>query len=119
MLRFTRDRSLILMGFWRGFPSDELVRLHVENVQIVASEGMTCYLDRSKGDRHTLGNTYKCPSLSKLCPVTAFAQCMGYQGIDGVRGLAGHQVGHALTNAAAIHCFIAMEVILNVSFGLE
>lgn len=91
MLRFTRDRSLILLGFWRGFRSDELARLTVENVQIVSTEGMTCYLDRSKGDRQTLGKTYKCPSLSRLCPVTAFAQWTAlaklhdgpvYRGID-------------------------------------
>lgn len=90
-LRFTRDRSLILLGFWRGFRSDELARLTVENVQIVSTEGMTCYLDRSKGDRQTLGKTYKCPSLSRLCPVAAFAQWTAlaklhdgpvYRGID-------------------------------------
>lgn len=82
VLRFTRDRSLILLGFWRGFRSDELVRLTVENVQIVSKEGMTCYLDRSKGDRQTLGKTYKCPSLSRLCPVTAFAQWVALAKLD-------------------------------------
>lgn len=82
VLRLTRDRSLILLGFWRGFRSDELVRLHVENVQIVPTEGMTCYLDRSKGDRQTLGKTYTCPSLSRLCPVTAFAQWVALAKLD-------------------------------------
>lgn len=81
-LRFTRDRSLILLGFWRGFRSDELARLTVENVQIVSTEGMTCYLDRSKGDRQALGKTYKCPSLSRLCPVTAFAQWVALAKLD-------------------------------------
>ena len=73
-LRFTRDRSLVLLGFWRGFRSDELARLSVENVQIVATEGLTCYLERSKGDRQLNGKMYKCPSLSRLCPVTAFIE---------------------------------------------
>jgi integrase len=82
MLRFTRDRSLILLGFWRGFRSDELVRLNVENIQIVSSEGMTCYLDRSKGDRQTLGKTYKCPSLTRLCPVAAFTQWIALAKLD-------------------------------------
>jgi len=82
LLRCTRDRSLILLGFWRGFRSDELVRLTVENVRIVSKEGMTCYLDRSKGDRQSLGKTYKCPSLSKLCPVTAFAQWVALAKLD-------------------------------------
>lgn len=81
-LGFTRDRSLILLGFWRGFRSDELVRLSVKNVQIVASEGMTCYLDRSKGDRQALGRIYKCPSLSRLCPVTAFSQWITLAKLD-------------------------------------
>lgn len=81
-LRFTRDRSLILLGFWRGFRSDELVRLSVKNVQIVASEGVTCYLDRSKGDRQALGRVYKCPSLSRLCPVTAFSQWISLARLD-------------------------------------
>lgn len=81
-LRFTRDRSLILLGFWRGFRSDELARITVENVKIVSTEGMTCYLDRSKGDRQTLGRTYKCPSLSRLCPVAAFAQWAALAKLD-------------------------------------
>jgi len=81
LLRLTRDRSLILLGFWRGFRSDELVRLRVENVQIHPGEGMTCYLDRSKGDRQMQGRVYKCPSLSRLCPVTAFNQWVALAGL--------------------------------------
>lgn len=81
-LRYTRDRSLILLGFWRGFRSDELVRLSIKNVQVVASEGMTCYLDRSKGDRQALGRIYKCPSLSRLCPVTAFSHWINLSKLD-------------------------------------
>jgi integrase len=81
-LRFTRDRSLILLGFWRGFRSDELVRLTVENVQVIAAEGMTCYLERSKGDRQTLGKTYKCPSLTRLCPVAALTQWIALAKLD-------------------------------------
>ncbi|MCK9215831.1 MAG: tyrosine-type recombinase/integrase [Rhodoferax sp.] len=59
-----------------------MVRLSVKNVQIVASEGMTCYLDRSKGDRQALGRVYKCPSLSRLCPVTAFSQWISLAKLD-------------------------------------
>ena len=81
-LRFSRDRSLILLGFWRGFRSDELARLTVENVKIVSAEGMTCYLDRSKSDRQALGKTYKCPSLSKLCPVTTLTQWVTVATLD-------------------------------------
>jgi integrase len=70
-LRHRRDRSLILLGFWRGFRGDELIRVQVEYLHLVPGEGMTCFLSRSKGDRQALGTTYKVPALSRLCPVTA------------------------------------------------
>jgi len=72
LLRYTRNRSLILLGFWRGFRSDELVNLRVENIQLTPGEGLSCYLGRSKGDRQMHGRVYQCPALSRLCPVTAF-----------------------------------------------
>lgn len=72
LLRHTRDRSLMLLGFWRGFRSDELVNLRVEHIEVTAGQGMTCYLGRSKGDRQLQGRVFKCPALSRLCPVTAF-----------------------------------------------
>jgi len=71
-LRHTRDRSLILLGFWRGFRSDELVNLRVENTMVTQGQGMTCFLGRSKGDKQMQGRVFKCPALSRLCPVTAF-----------------------------------------------
>lgn len=72
-LRHLRDRALILLGFWRGFRGDELIRLQVEHVALVPGEGMTCFLPRSKGDRQLVGRTYKVPALSRLCPVTALS----------------------------------------------
>lgn len=72
LLRHTRDRSLILLGFWRGFRSDELVNVRVENTEVTPGQGMACYLGRSKGDRQLQGRVFKCPALSRLCPVTAF-----------------------------------------------
>ena len=71
VLRHLRDRALIALGFWRGFRGDELVRLMVEHVRVVPGQGMTCFLPRTKGDRQNLGRTYKVPSLSRCCPVTA------------------------------------------------
>lgn len=71
LLRYTRDRALILFGFWRGFRSDELIRLKLENMQLSPGEGLTCYLERSKTDRNYVGREFKCPALSRLCPVTA------------------------------------------------
>jgi integrase len=35
----TRDRALLLLGFWRGFRGDELTRLHVQHIDAVAGEG--------------------------------------------------------------------------------
>ncbi|WWL45616.1 hypothetical protein V5O39_09870 [Pseudomonas parakoreensis] len=55
LLKACRDRALILLGFWRGFRSDELCRLQIEHVQAHAGSGITLYLPRSKGDRENLG----------------------------------------------------------------
>ncbi|MFI5445885.1 site-specific integrase [Polaromonas sp. UC242_47] len=81
LLRHTRNRSLMLLGFWRGFRSDELVNLRVENTQVTPGEGLACYLGRSKGDRQLQGRVFKCPALSRLCPVTAFNAWIGLAGL--------------------------------------
>lgn len=71
VLRHTRDRALVLLGFWRGFRSDELVNLRVEFIEISPGEGLACFLPRSKGDRQLEGRSFSCPALSRLCPVEA------------------------------------------------
>jgi integrase len=71
-LRHTRDKAMLLLGFWRGFRGDELTRLYVEHVNAVPGEGMTCYLPRSKGDRTFKGTTFKAPALARLCAVDAY-----------------------------------------------
>ena len=76
-LRHSRDRALVLLGFWRGFRSDELVNLRIEFIEIKPGEGMTCFLPRSKGDRQLAGRTYSTPALSRLCPVEATAAWLG------------------------------------------
>lgn len=81
LLRHTRNRSLMLLGFWRGFRSDELVHLRVENIEVTPGEGLACYLGRSKGDRQLQGRVFKCPALSRLCPVTAFNAWIGLAGL--------------------------------------
>ncbi|WP_082722248.1 site-specific integrase [Burkholderia mayonis] len=74
-LRLThlRNRALVLLGFWRGFRSDELSRLCVEHVTLEPGRGMTLFLPRTKGDRAQLGTTFKAPALSRMCPVAAYA----------------------------------------------
>ncbi|WP_419736242.1 site-specific integrase [Pseudomonas sp. COR18] len=74
LLRARRDLALILLGFWRGFRSDELCRLEVEHVVAQAGAGITLYLPRSKSDRDNLGRTYQTPALQRLCPVQAYIE---------------------------------------------
>lgn len=72
LVRHLRDRALVLVGFWRGFRSDELSRLEIEHVSVIPGEGMTLFLPFSKTDRDHQGHTYKAPALLRLCPVTAY-----------------------------------------------
>lgn len=72
LLRARRDTALILLGFWRGFRSDELCRVHIEHVRAVDGSGITLFLPRSKSDRENLGKTYQTPALQRLCPVQAY-----------------------------------------------
>lgn len=81
-LTCTRNRALVLVGFWRGFRSDELSRLNVENILVVPGEGMTIYLPRCKGDRLNRGTTYKAPVLRRLCPVGAYQDWIIQAGLE-------------------------------------
>ncbi|WP_079436226.1 site-specific integrase [Zoogloea sp. LCSB751] len=81
LLRYTRDRALVLVGFWRGFRADELSSLRVEYIEVVPGEGLTCYLPRSKGDREFAGRRFQCPALSRLCPVTAYSTWIATAGL--------------------------------------
>ncbi|MEN4958204.1 site-specific integrase [Pseudomonas syringae] len=74
LLRGRRDSALILLGFWRGFRSDELCRLQIQDVKAIADSGISLYLPRSKGDRDNLGRTYQTPALQRLCPVQAYIE---------------------------------------------
>lgn len=80
-LRHTRDRALVLLGFWRGFRSDELVRLHIEHIEVAHGEGLTCFVPRSKGDRNAEGRTFRCPALSRMCPVSAYESWLASSGL--------------------------------------
>ncbi|MBX4421600.1 hypothetical protein K4H00_26695, partial [Mycobacterium tuberculosis] len=44
----TRNKALVLIGFWRGFRSDELSRMCVEHVEVETGRGMTVFLPRTK-----------------------------------------------------------------------
>lgn len=71
-LRYTRNRALLLLGFWRGFRGDELTRLEVNYIEVTPGQGMSCFLPRTKGDRQMKGVTFKAPALSQFCPVAAY-----------------------------------------------
>jgi hypothetical protein len=71
-LRHTRDRALLLLGFWRGFRGDELTRLQVEYIEVSPGHGMSFFLPHTKGDRQNKGVTLKAPALKQFCPVAAY-----------------------------------------------
>lgn len=72
LLQYTRDRAMVLVGFWRGFRSEDLVALLAEDVDAIENEGMTIHLNRGKTDKNNEGRDLRCPALSRLCPVTAY-----------------------------------------------
>ncbi|WP_343651321.1 site-specific integrase [Herbaspirillum sp.] len=81
LLRYSRDKALLLVGFWRGFRSDELARLEIERVEAVAGQGMRIHLPRTKTDRSLQGRTYLTPALSRLCPVAAYLDWLAASGL--------------------------------------
>lgn len=82
LLRARRDAALLLLGFWRGFRSDELCRLQVEDLRIEPGASMTLYLHRSKTDRDNLGREYQVPALRRLCPVQACQEWLSCSGLQ-------------------------------------
>ncbi|WP_409488191.1 tyrosine-type recombinase/integrase [Pseudomonas promysalinigenes] len=81
LMRSRRDVALLLIGFWRGFRSDELARLQVEDTQAEAGVGITFYLPYTKADRAHAGTTFHTPALKKLCPVEAYINWITVAGI--------------------------------------
>ena len=72
LLQSQRDKAFVLIGFWRGFRSDELRRLEIQHIEVTPGEGMSLFLPRTKTDKQQKGTTYKVPVLSRLCPVDAY-----------------------------------------------
>ncbi len=81
VIRHSRDKALLLMGFWRAFRSDDLCRLSIESISITPGIGMEIFLARSKGDRTNKGRSYKVPALRRLCPVTAYQDWIHNSGL--------------------------------------
>lgn len=72
MMRCSRDRALLLIGFWRGFRSDELSRITVQGTKVFPGIRMEIFLPFSKTDRMAKGVTYELQALKAYCPVTAY-----------------------------------------------
>lgn len=80
-LRCSRDLALLLVGFWRGFRSDELSRLEVQNVKVFKGVRMEIFLPYSKTDRTATGRTFTASALKALCPVQAYCRWIEDAGI--------------------------------------
>lgn len=119
-LRRARDQAMLLLGFWRGFRSDELASLRFENIVVEPGVGMTCYLSRSKNDRLAAGKSFQCPALSKLCPVTAFTRWKELSGLN--QGPVFRRIdrwGHVSDRAIAPRSVVPWLRSLFVSAGVE
>lgn len=81
-LHLLRDRALVLLGFWRGFRSDELCRINIEHLTLVPGQGLTLFISRSKGDRQAQGRTVQAPALQALCPVDACHAWLDASGLN-------------------------------------
>ena len=80
-LRHTRDKALLLIGFWRGFRGDELKQLQIEYIQLTPGQGLQCFLPQSKSDRQLQGRTFRVPALARLCPVAAYEEWLAISGL--------------------------------------
>lgn len=74
VLRAYRDKALVLLGFWRGFRSDELSRLMFEDLDIIDNVCLRGYVRQTKTDRHNQGMYFEVPALQTLCPVNAMSE---------------------------------------------
>lgn len=76
--KLLRNRSLILLSFWRAFRSDEICRMQIEHIHVDEKRGLSIHLPRTKGDREALGKEYRVPALLRLCPVRAYQDWVAY-----------------------------------------
>ena len=74
VMRAYRDKALVLLGFWRGFRSDELSRLMFEDLEIINNVCLRGYVRQSKTDRYNQGMYFEVPALQTLCPVNAMSE---------------------------------------------
>lgn len=104
-LRRSRDRALLLLGFWRAFRSDELANMRIEEVEAQRGKGLTCRPRKTKTTGEGEDRAFHCPALSRLCPVDAYLDWMELSGLKTGPAFPGidrwgHMSGdHMLSNA--------------------
>lgn len=119
-LKHTRDRAILLLGFWRGFRSDELSRLDVDFMQLIPNEGLELFLPFSKGDRESQGEVFKVPPLANLCPVEAVEAWLAISGIHSgplFRGV--NRWGHLSEDGLHSGSFIALLKTFLAAAGVD
>lgn len=79
-LRRSRDRSLLLLGFWRAFRANELANMRIEEIVAVRGTGLTCRPGRTKTTEEDDDRAFHCPALSRLCPVDAYLDWLDVSG---------------------------------------
>jgi len=79
--RGSRDVALLLIGFWRGFRSDELSRLEVQHITVYKGSHLDIYLPYSKTDGDAAGRSFTATALKALCPVQAYCRWVEDAGI--------------------------------------
>ena len=82
VLAASRDKALMLLGFWRGFRSDEISRLSVPLIKGERGQGLEIYLPYTKGDRSAEGTVYPVPALKELCPADAYYDWLDEAGLS-------------------------------------
>lgn len=80
-LRCCRDRALFLLGFWRGFRADELVRLTVENILQETDDVLWIFMPSAKNDPQARGQRFPLYRLNILCPVQALKDWLEESGL--------------------------------------
>ena len=78
-LRLTRDKALILVGYWGGFQANILRRLQVEHIKVIRGERIELVLPAAKNEER--GLTFCVPSFSQLCPVAAYTAWLEQAGL--------------------------------------
>ncbi|CAM4157619.1 tyrosine-type recombinase/integrase [Roseateles saccharophilus] len=81
VLRRARDRSLLLLGFWRAFRADELTSMRIEEVQARRGVRWTWRPRRTKTVAEGEDREFTCPALSRLCPVDAYVDWIQASGL--------------------------------------